>query len=191
MNPSRFLLGSGMFVREWVSAPRSIGAICPSSSRLAAAIARQVTRGDGYVLELGGGTGVVTQALLEAGVPSPRLLVIERSEVFAAHLKARFGKVGVIRGDAARASELVPPDARVDTIVSGLPLRSLPRDEASKIVDQWRLILRPGGKVIQFTYDIVKPGQIAHVGDDFVLRSSETVWMNLPPARIVTMQRSD
>lgn len=183
-----FLRTSRLFAQEWASAPRAVGAICPSSRRLAARLARQVPAGDGAVIELGGGTGSVTHALLANGVSSERLIVVERSAAFVRHLRQRFPDVPVMHADAAHLSRSLPLDLRVDAIVSCLPLRSLPRHEAEAVVGQWRQVLRPDGVVIQFSYDIRPNRGVGGAGGDFVLLSSRTVWANLPPARIVTLQ---
>jgi phospholipid N-methyltransferase len=68
-----------VFARESIGRPAAIGAVCPSSRQLAQRIARQVPRGDGVVIELGGGTGAVTQGLLDNGVRPERRIVVERS----------------------------------------------------------------------------------------------------------------
>lgn len=179
---------SRLFAREWASAPRSVGAICPSSRRLAVQLAREVPAGNGAVIELGGGTGTVTHALLANGVSPDRLIVVERSAAFVEHLRERFPEVPVMHADAAHLARRLPLDLRVDAIVSCLPLRSLPRGEVAVIVDQWRQVLRPGGVVIQFSYDIRPARRMVEAGSDFVTLSSRIVWANLPPARIVTMQ---
>ena len=54
-----------LFLRELVTQPGTVGAICASSPRLAARMAAWVdTAAPGVVVELGGGTGVITAALL-------------------------------------------------------------------------------------------------------------------------------
>ena len=177
---------SVLFAREWIGKPAAVGAICPSSRRLARRIAGHVPAGDGLVIELGGGTGIVTQALLESGVPPERLIVVERAAAFVRHLRDRFLDVPVVHGDAARLTHFLRPDVRVDAIVSCLPLRSLPRRETAAIVGQWHQVLDTNGVVIQFTYDI-RPGR--HVADShpgFVICSSRIVWANVPPARVFT-----
>ena len=183
---SNALRAAALFAREWAGGPAAIGAICPSSRRLAAQIARQVPPGDGVVVELGGGTGAVTQALLENGVTPQRLIVVERSAAFVAHLRRRFPAVAVVRGDAARLSALLPRDLRVDAIVSCLPLRSLPRHVTAAIVAQWRHVLDERGVVIQFTYDVRPRGAVSLLDPDFAICSSKIVWTNVPPARVVT-----
>ncbi|RDK03551.1 methyltransferase [Paraburkholderia lacunae] len=149
-------------------------------------IARQVPAGDGLVIELGGGTGTVTQALLESGVTPERLIVVERAPAFVHHLRNRFPDVPVVHGDAARLAHFLPPDVRIDAIVSCLPLRSLPRHETAVIVEQWHQVLGENGVVIQFTYDIRPLRYIAAYHPDFVICSSRIVWANAPPARVVT-----
>src|SRR3954453_18339342 len=76
-----------LFAREWLNKPSAVGAVWPSSSQLAKGMAARVPScGDGLVVELGGGTGAVTQALLERGINPKRLMVIERSPAFVQHL---------------------------------------------------------------------------------------------------------
>ena len=56
---------SRLLFKLWLKNPRKIGAVAVSSAELAAAMARQMPRGPGCVVELGGGTGSVTKAILE------------------------------------------------------------------------------------------------------------------------------
>lgn len=182
------LRASAVFAREWIGRPAAVGAICPSSQRLARRIAREVPAGDGVVIELGGGTGAVTQALLEQGVRPERLIVVERLPAFVTYLGERFPNVRIVHGDAAKLDRVIPPRLRVDAIVSGLPLRSLPRKETAAIVNQWFQVLAQDGVAIQFTYDLShRIPWLAASG--FVKRSSHLVWANLPPARIVTARK--
>jgi len=89
------------FLRQWVHHPGEMGAVIPSSSLLAEAMAKQLGGlGNGTVIELGAGTGTVTQALLGAGVRQDRLLIVERNPPMAAFLRQRFPGVRVIEGDA-------------------------------------------------------------------------------------------
>ena len=143
--------------------------------------------GDGLVVELGAGTGVVTQALLQRGITSRRLIVIERSPVLVQHLRNRFPDVTVLHGDAAKVGMLLPRRHRIDAIVSSLPLRSLPQAVAAAIVAQWVALVPEGGIVVQFTYDLrsVEPKPLP----GFLQRAGEIVWANLPPARVLALER--
>ena len=101
------------FLVRWLRSPRQIGAIAPSSRYLARAIARQIPRaavvGGAPVVELGGGTGSITQGLLEAGLAPERLFVIERDRRMAELLRRRFPQVTVLCGDAEEMRELLAP----------------------------------------------------------------------------------
>src|SRR5258708_39786197 len=67
-----------IFFTRWLKAPQRIGAVAPSSRFLARAMATQVDlRRTEPVIELGGGTGSVAKALLAAGLPIDRLVVVE------------------------------------------------------------------------------------------------------------------
>src|SRR6185369_6472295 len=102
------LSATTLFLQEWVNDPRQIGAIAPSSKNLAAAMARWLPfEPYSYVLELGPGTGVVTQALLERGHAPDRLVVIEKSPKMAEHLREQFPTTHVITGDALDLDELL------------------------------------------------------------------------------------
>ena len=70
------------------------------------------------VVEVGGGLGIVTRALLERGVQD--LTVVERDRRLADHLKATFGRSIAVRCADARAFDF-PPDA---TVVGSLPYSS-------------------------------------------------------------------
>src|SRR3546814_8697364 len=74
-------IAPGIFIQEFITRPGTIGAICPSSRFLAKHMALEVPRADdGLVIELGGGTGVITQALLDQGVAPEKLMVIRSEE---------------------------------------------------------------------------------------------------------------
>ena len=71
---------STLFLREWFANPQRTGSVAPSSPKLAAAMARWLPSDpESYVLELGPGTGAVTQALIERGLREDRLVAIENN----------------------------------------------------------------------------------------------------------------
>lgn len=172
------------FLREWLASPKSIGAICPSSRYLARTMARQIpVSSAGLIIELGPGTGVVTQALLERGVSPDKLVLIEFSAPFVQRLRQRFPGVTVLHGNAANLSELVPRSLPVDAIVSSLPLCSLPTALTRAILDQWEHVLGVrGGVAVQFTYNMAKPGWMRFI--KATAGFSTLVWANIPPARV-------
>jgi phosphatidylethanolamine/phosphatidyl-N-methylethanolamine N-methyltransferase len=173
------------FIRSWIERPLTIGAVTPSGRILARAMARYVDpESEGPVVELGPGTGPVTEALVEAGVEPSRLVLVEFNAAFCRILHSRFPEATLVQGDAYSlrrllASLLLQPAAAV---VSGLPLVTKPiRDRVRLIRDAFDLML-PGGPFVQFTYSMAAPLPKRLGG--FSVEASKRIWMNLPPARI-------
>lgn len=177
---------AGVFVRALLANPRAVGACCPSSPRLARAVAAAVdVSGDGLVIELGGGTGAITAALLARGVPRERLVVVERDPRLARHLEKRFGSLKVIGGDASELATLLAQHglaARGATIVSSLPMISLSGEQVRAIGAQMCAVLPPQGSLVQYTYQLALGH--ARVPACLELAASHRVWFNLPPARV-------
>ena len=175
------------FLWELIANPRQVGAVVPSSQALAKRMAEMVGRVDeGYVIELGAGTGAVTSALLERCVPARRLIVIERGAALAEVLRKRFHGVVVLCGDAANLRRLLGrlpqfDQRHISHVVSSLPLRSLPPDKVSGILREVGKALRHGGRFVQYTYALASRGLVL---PGFENRGSSVVWRNVPPARV-------
>jgi phosphatidylethanolamine/phosphatidyl-N-methylethanolamine N-methyltransferase len=180
-----------LFLGRWLKAPHRIGALAPSSRYLGQAMARQVDlRQARLVVELGGGTGSITRALLAAGLPPERLIVVERDERLHRLLKERFPQLRVLRGDAAQLGALLRPlgVAGVSAIVSSLPLLSMPKRLRHRIVEQCFGLLAERGSLIQFTYGLSSPlpaREYAVSG-----RVAARVWRNFPPAFVWRFERA-
>lgn len=176
-----------LFLRELVVRPAAMGAICASSPRLAACMAAWVDpRAEGWVVELGAGTGVITRALLRRGVSPERLIVLERSPRLADHLRQHFPEVQVLQGDAADLPALLGDAALaglpVRHVVSGLPLLSIAEPARTAILQAGAAALAPGGRLLQFTYALHGDSPWLRAGLKCLQR--ERVLANLPPARI-------
>lgn len=173
----------GDFLRGLISNPRGVSAPTPSSSTLARAIAAEVDLSrDGLVIELGPGTGVVTKALLEHGVPADRLVVIEQEPCFAQVLRKRLPQVTVHQGDALIFESQIAFDAQVAAIVSGLPLLQIPLAARRSLLRRALACQEKGGLFIQLSYSWrppvpPEPGMTLH---------KRTVWRNFPPAHVWT-----
>ena len=172
------------WLRIWARDPLRVGAIAPSSAELARAMARLVPMGSGPVIELGGGTGVVTQALLEAGVPPGSLVVVEREPTLHKLLSERFRTVRVLAGDAGDLSALLRPlglePARA--VISGLPLLAISRETQRRIVEAALSVMAPEAPLIQFTYGFFSPIDREALG--LTGEIADRVLANLPPARV-------
>jgi phosphatidylethanolamine/phosphatidyl-N-methylethanolamine N-methyltransferase len=179
------------FLRSWIERPLSIGAVTPSSKMLARAMARHVDPdSNGPVVELGPGTGPVTEALVQAGVAPSRLVLVEFNPGFCRILKARYPDATLVQGDAYSLRRLletllIQPAAAV---VSGLPLVTKPiRMRLRLLRDAFDLML-PGAPFVQFSYSVASPLPRRFGG--FSVEASERIWMNIPPARVWVYRRS-
>lgn len=180
------------FIRSWIERPLSIGAVTPSGKILARTMARYVDpNSNGPVVELGPGTGPVTEALVEAGVDPSRLVLVEFNPTFCHLLRTRYPDATLVQGDAygiRRLLEtlLIQPAAAV---VSGLPLVTKP------IRMRWRLIrdafdlMVPGAPFVQFTYSMASP--LPQRLGGFSAEASQRIWMNIPPARVWVYRKTE
>jgi len=173
------------FIHSWVGNPLSIGAVAPSSKMLARAMASHVDpHADGPVIELGPGTGPMTQAMVAHGVDPARLVLVEFDPVFCDLLRKRFPAANVVQGDAYSLRKtldgvLTEP---ATAVMSGLPLMTKPlRTRVRLLHDAFRL-MRPGAPFVQFTYAVVPPVPSTRGG--ISADRCEKVWMNVPPARV-------
>ena len=173
-----------LFARAICSGPQAVGAACPSSRHLADYMASQaVAASKGYIVELGAGTGVVTASLLAHGVAPERLIVVEKSALLAAHLRERFPDVTILEGDAADLANLLGwRTERVSTVVSSLPLKSLPKSTVDQIGSALDAILPKGATFIQFTYSL--RCRAIDWAQEITCLHSRTIWRNVPPARV-------
>ena len=102
-------------MREWFVNPQRTGAVAPSSPQLAAAMARWLPADpESFVLELGPGTGAVTDALLKRGLREDRLVAIENNPTWRELLRERFPSAHIIIGDAWHLDDLLRDRPRAD-----------------------------------------------------------------------------
>jgi phosphatidylethanolamine/phosphatidyl-N-methylethanolamine N-methyltransferase len=176
------------FLRGFLSHPLSIASPLPSGPRLAAAVAAHVGPiGSRSVLELGPGTGAVTQAILARGLAPERLVAIESEPDFVGLLKRRFPQSEIIAGDAFAFAQLLPEAHQsFDAIVSGLPIVGKTKAARRQLLTLAMTHLRPGGTFVQFSY---APWSPFPSEKDVRAQRAATVWSNLPPMHIWTYRR--
>jgi phosphatidylethanolamine/phosphatidyl-N-methylethanolamine N-methyltransferase len=141
------------------------------------------------VIELGPGTGPVTEALIEHGVDPARLVLVEFNPTFCRMLRGKFPQATVVQGDAynlrrALGKVLYEPAAAV---VSGLPLVTKPMITRLRLFSDAFAVMADNCPFIQFTYAVMPP-----IPTDFngvSAECSDLIWMNLPPARVWVYRR--
>jgi phosphatidylethanolamine/phosphatidyl-N-methylethanolamine N-methyltransferase len=175
---------AGLFFRRWLANPLQMGSIIPSSRTLCERIARNVVRADDeYVLELGAGTGVVTKAMLDRGIPPEKIIVVEIVPEMAEHLRQVLPGVHVVCGDAFTVKDSLQPEwiHKIGTAICGIPLVMLPLAQQQKFVDAVEAVA-PGKGFLLLTYCITSPLPYAKLGLD--AKRLEWTPMNFPPASV-------
>jgi phospholipid N-methyltransferase len=172
-----------------------VAAISPSSRQLARQMLAQLPPGARRVVELGGGTGVFTEALIEHGIAPRDLLVLELNEELHQHLRQRFPQSRVVCGDARELQALsaaagYSQEGPADAVISGLGLLSMPRQTQRDILAAAFAALKPDGRFIQFTYGPANP-VAKEVIEALGLQSRRAsfTWWNVPPATVYVYWR--
>ena len=188
-------MADSLFLREFLRAPLRTGAQQPSSRALAAAMAAEIDpAADGPVVELGPGTGVVTRALLDRGIPEDRLILIELNPSFADHVRRMFPQATVLNGSAFDMRRLITTEIgggaepQLAGVVSGLPLRGRPDALRTRLLEDALDLARPAaGRFVQFTYWYDSPVPFDRTRVDG--RRTRFVPFNLWPASVWTYRR--
>ena len=179
------------FFRGWLQRPLVMGAVSPSSKALGRAMAAFVPDPDGWsgpacVIELGPGTGVVTQCLVDRGVPEAALVLVEYAPEFCVLLRARFPAATIIQGDAyapgAALAAAIAGRSPIATI-SSLPLFTKPDAKREAVIAGALGAMDDGAPFIQFSYALTMPVKPMKIGAR--LTTSPWIKRNLPPARVL------
>uniref|UniRef100_A0A2A4YRA1 16S rRNA (Cytosine(1402)-N(4))-methyltransferase n=1 Tax=OCS116 cluster bacterium TaxID=2030921 RepID=A0A2A4YRA1_9PROT len=182
------------FIKKMVKSPQEIGAVMPSGKSLCRAMVQNLgVDQDELYVEVGVGTGVMTRALVEAGIPQENLYLFESEEGFIAELKQKFPKANIIHGDAQFLQKYLCQHGvgKVSKIVSSLPFKSLPKSVAANILEQFDMILKQNGKIVQFTYAVNEPYPASFKNIcGFKAERKNYIAKNVPPATIWLYTRS-
>lgn len=183
------------FFRQWLKNPLGVAAVSPSSPQLARQMIAALPANSTRLIELGGGTGAITDKLLGHGIAPQDLMVLELSEEMHQTLRLRFPDIRLHLANAADVQRIARESGFLDTaladaVVSGLGLLSMPRPLQREIVGEAFACLRPDGRFVQFTYGPASP--IAReVLDELGLLSRRVsfTWWNVPPATVYVYER--
>lgn len=197
-----------VFWREFRRNFATTGAVMPSGRKLAAALTRHIDREKPQrILEVGPGTGAVTQEIVKHMGPQDELVLVEANASFVTQLQQRFATDPNFRKVSHRCRILhkriedLPASELFDVVVSGLPLNNFEPDLVREILHGLRLHLAPSGTISFFQYLALRPARtiisgrikrqrLRGIGQALrdVLDKGEfardVVWSNFPPATV-------
>ncbi len=184
----------GVFIGQFIEEPRVIGAVAPSSSRMARLMLEGLDLANASaVLEYGPGTGAFTVEILRRLGPRTRFVAIEVNPRMAAMMRHRFPHVRLLEESVENARSICDGEgiASADVIVSGLPWTMFDEALQRRILDGVKAVLRPGGVFVTFAYTFTA---MMPAGRRFVrlmreyfprVERSRIEWRNIPPAAVL------
>jgi phospholipid N-methyltransferase len=143
-----------LVLRKFVTNAKTVATVAPSSRALSRAILRGIDWATTKtVVELGAGTGPITNELVRVASPSTRLVVNEYLPDFCVSLRHKFPGLDVVEGDARRLGAMMAERgiSQVDYILSGLPLTHFKPVDRDDVIDQCGRVLGPTGEFRQLT----------------------------------------
>jgi len=186
---------------------RVTASVFPSSRFLAMAMLEQVDfRKTRTVVELGAGTGVITQEILRRMTPDSRLLTLEINRNFVRHLRVHCQdrRMTLLQADATDLLHQLYANRTgpIHAVISSLGLTAMSPEQRARIVQAAELCLAPAGIMTQFQYltsqapvpDLMKAQIRRFQGGHFLKRyfpsvSAKVVLLNLPPAVVFTCRK--
>ena len=184
------------FTREFLRDPLHVASLVPSSGPLCRQAAAPLpATGDPVVLDLGAGTGQVTDVIQERLAGRGRHIAVESNPRLAEVLAKRHPDVEVLCEDAHTVVDrLLAQGVRVDLAVSGLPwLATSPPDRT--IFRPLARLAAPGGAVTQLAHAWIRffphakrvQRNLEAIFEEVVV--TRTVWANVPPAVVYVARR--
>lgn len=185
-------MGNLFFIKQYIIKPRTVGAVLPSSQRLAKKMIEDINFSKAqYIIEYGPGTGVFTQKLIQNRKKGAILLVIEYNRKFYKLLKEKYKHIEnmYIINDSAEAVDKYIYKYDIpyaDYVVSGLPFASLPQSVSNNILSKTGSILKDNGRFITFQYTLLKKNLIEQYFKNIDIKRE---FWNMPPAYVLSCSK--
>jgi phospholipid N-methyltransferase len=174
------------FFRGFLSRPKEVGSIIPSSRFMERRIVRTADLESARLaVELGPGTGGTTRALLRHMRPDATLLVIEINPDFVRLLRRTFDDPRLIvhHGSATEIPQILAKHGlgAPDVILSGIPFSTMEKSLGTEILRSVRDSLSTNGRFVAYQFR----DRVHTLGVDvFGKASVQTELRNVPPMRV-------
>ena len=180
-----------LFLKRFLANPGVVGAFLPSSPALCREITSYINiESAEAVVELGPGTGVITDEILARINPQAKFVAIELDEKLYDTLRKNRPSLNIVNDSAENLPEIMEnADIKnLNAIVSGLPWAAFPEKLQLGILNAVVDSLSAGGYFTTFAY---LQGLLLPAGQRFKklltksfkeVKISRVVWKNIPPA---------
>lgn len=186
--PGEYYCVDTTFIRRFVRNPKDVGSVAPSSRFLVAKMLAPVPwHRCRTVVELGPGTGAVTEGIVSRLPASAHLLLFERDPVFRQALVERFPQAELFP-EASALSRVVQEQGvgPVHAVLSGLPFALFSAERKESILTQVHASLADGGLFIAFQYSLLLLSDLRRI---FRRVHVDFTPLNLPPAFIYVCRK--
>lgn len=186
------------FLKQFLKAPRQVGAVSPSSSALAEMVTEAAQVADAsVVVEFGPGTGVITQKIMERLPADATFFAIEINPEFVEVVREKCPGVTVFSDSAVETRKYLEQMGveACDTVVSGLPWLAFDEALQDSLLDTILDVLRPGGRFVTYAYFISSliPGGVRFQKKLHArfhnIGTTSIVWRNFPPAFVYRAEK--
>lgn len=186
------------FLAAALRRPGTMGAVTPSSERLAGVLSSVVPRtGRPIVVELGPGTGAVSRVIAARMPLGGRHLAVELDADMVGYLRRTHTYLDVVHGDARHLAGLLAERDidHVDAVICGLPWALFDDPTQQTVLREVSRVIGNTGAFTTFAY---LHGMTLSAARRFrrTLRESfeevmvtATVWRNVPPAFVYVCRR--
>lgn len=176
------------FLKEYFKDKNMVGAVSPSSKSLGKKMLSNVDFStDKLLVELGPGTGVFTDLIIERMADDAKLLVFELNDLFYEELNKRINdpRVQIIHDSAENISKYLSDEevGKQNVVLSSLPLMMFPNELRESIVKESKKCLTENGKYIQFQYSLQSKKYLKSQFKEVQIKFTP---LNVPPAFVYT-----
>ncbi len=168
-----------------------VGSMTPSSRFLAAKMLNHIPIKEAkVVVELGPGTGVFTEKILEKLGENTQLIVVELNDDFFNTLQNKFQQpnLHLKHGSADQIGKYLKELGfeKADLIISSLPLANFPSELRKNVIETAKNCLDDKGKFVQFQYSLQS---LRTLKRNFHSVKVDFTAFNFPPAFVYTCSK--
>ena len=177
------------FIKQFFKEKKTVGAIKPSSKALGKKMLQHIDFSeDKLIVELGPGTGVFTDLIIDKLADDGQLFVFELNDHFYEVLQNRINdpRVHIIHDSAEHIQKYLKNNEKADAIVSSLPLMNFPSKLRHALILESHDSLKSKGKYIQFQYTLQSKRTLSKYFDSISINFTVK---NLPPAFVYTCRK--
>ena len=182
---------SKTFIKQFWKDKKMIGSMVPSSKYLAAKMLDHIPfKNTKLIIELGPGTGIFTEKIIQKLDVTTQLIVLELNSEFYQELKAKIchTNVHIKEASADKIGEIMLELGfeKADIIISSLPLANFSAKLRNSILEVVKESLNENGSFIQFQYSLNAYKNLKKL---FPVVKLNFTALNFPPAFVYTCSK--